>query len=518
MKSIPQLLRFFTGIRSRILLWYFFLSVSATFCSIYLTRQIYSDRLEVKAEASLVQEIERFKLLAEKNQVKNTTAVFDQFLSSYVPGRNQYIITLINNRIYKSKPEIPEHLFSSHPALKDKWINLDRIKSDKAYNGRSRIIYAAEPVKIDTQDATIVALYDTTSDFQAGTGAIFLVMQVMTVVLAIFFLLAWVSAGRLLSPLRLLKKTAQGITESDMTERIAVKGVDEIAELTLTFNEMLDRLQFAFDSQQRFLRDVSHELRTPITVIRGHLEMLKYQPQGQNETIALVMDELDRMGRLVNDLLLLAKAERFDFLKCKPEELDWFTEEVYLKARTLANRTWCLESKGLSPIVVDRQRLTQAIMNLVENAVRHTKDGDRITIGSSVHDCYMYFWVKDNGEGIALEDQQRIFERFVRATNRDRMRGASAYQQFEGTGLGLSIVQAIVQAHGGSIELKSHIGSGSTFTIVIPLALCAPSTSNYQLNVSRVHGEQGVSEEFEFEFFNGPKSHEPKSHESDFNC
>ena len=245
-------------------------------------------------------------------------------------------------------------------------------------------------------------------------------------------------------------------------------------------NEMLDRLQLAFDSQQRFLRDVSHELRTPITVIGGHLEVLKYRPQEQNETIALVMDELDRMGRLVNDLLLLAKAERFDFLKCKPEELDWFTEEVYLKARTLANRSWRLESKGLSPIVVDRQRLTQAIMNLVENAVRHTKDGDRITIGSSVRECYMYFWVKDNGEGIALEDQRRIFERFVRATNRDHIRGTQAYRQFEGSGLGLSIVQAIVQAHGGSIELESDLGSGSTFTIIIPLTSCALGPQNYQ--------------------------------------
>ena len=471
MKSIPPWLRFLTGIRSRILLWYFLLSVSATLCSIYLTRQIYSDRIEVKAEASLLQEIERFELLTKKYPNQETKGVFDKFLSSYVPSRNQYFITLVNDRIYKSKPEIPEHVFSSHPGLKDKWINLENVKSDKVYNRRSRIIYAADSVRIDNQDATVVALYDTTTDYQAGTGAIFLVMQVMTVVLGFFFLLAWISAGRLLSPLRLLKKTAQGITESDMTQRIAVEGVDEIAELTVTFNEMLDRLQFAFDSQQRFLKDVSHELRTPITVIGGHLEILNYRPQEQTETIALVMDELDRMSRLVNDLLLLAKAERLDFLRCKPEELDWFTEEVYLKARTLANRNWCLESKGLSPIVVDRQRLTQAIMNLVENAVRHTKDGDKITIGSCVRDSHVYFWVKDNGEGIALEDRKRIFERFVRATNRDC--------QFEGTGLGLSIVQAIVQAHGGSINLESDVGNGSSFTIVIPLAFSAPSILSY---------------------------------------
>jgi len=197
----------------------------------------------------------------------------------------------------------------------------------------------------------------------------------MLVVLVIFSLLAWVTAGRVLSPLRLLTKTAQSITESDMTRRIPVKGSDEIAELTTTFNEMLARLQFVFDSQREFLKDASHELRTP-SLIQGHLEMLKYHPD-RAETIALVMDELNRMSRLVNDLLLLAKAERADFLNPKLEELDWLTEELYLKARALESRDWRLE--GRVRIVVDRQRLTQAVMNLVQNAVRHTHNGDTIT-------------------------------------------------------------------------------------------------------------------------------------------
>jgi len=133
--------------------------------------------------------------------------------------------------------------------------------------------------------------------------------------------------------------------------------------------------------------------------------MLKYHPDRQQETIALVMDELNRMSRLVNDLLL-AKAERADFLNPKLEELDWLTEELYLKARALESRDWRLESKGLSP-VVDRQRLTQAV-NLVQNAVRHTHNGDTITLGSSVRDECAYIWVRDTGEGIAPEDQNNF--------------------------------------------------------------------------------------------------------------
>ncbi|MBD0270005.1 MAG: HAMP domain-containing histidine kinase, partial [Cyanobacteria bacterium Co-bin8] len=214
-------------------------------------------------------------------------------------------------------------------------------------------------------------------------------------------------------------------------------------------------------SQQEFLKDAGHELRTPITVIRGYLETLKYRPERQEQTIDLAIDELDRMNRLVNDLLLLAKAECPDFLTPRLEELDWLTEELYLKVRSMANRQWKLESKGLSPIRVDRQRITQAVMNLVQNAIRHTQEHDTIALGSSVRENYAYLWVRDTGEGIALEDQARIFERFTRATNRETLG--------ENYGLGLAIVEAIAQAHGGWVELVSRPRQGATFTIVIPL-------------------------------------------------
>ena len=247
-----------------------------------------------------------------------------------------------------------------------------------------------------------------------------------------------------------------------MTQRIAVQGTDEIAKLTATFNEMLDRLQVAFESQQEFLKDASHELRTPITIIRGYLETLEYRPERRQQTIALAVDELERMSRLVNDLLLLAKAERPDFLDLKLEELDWLTEELYLKVRSLANRQWTLESKGLSPIRVDRQRITQAVMNLVQNSIRHTQEDDTIALGSSLRGDRACIWVRDTGEGIAPEDQLRIFERFARATTRTS-------QQGENYGLGLAIVEAIARAHGGWVELSSSPGKGATFTMVIPL-------------------------------------------------
>jgi signal transduction histidine kinase len=219
------------------------------------------------------------------------------------------------------------------------------------------------------------------------------------------------------------------------------------------FNAMLDRLEQAFALQREFISDAGHELRTPITIIRGHLSLLERDP----ETLRIVTDELDRMSRFVEDLLTLAKAERPDFLMRSELDLDLLTEELMAKARKLALRGWELEHTGAGLLTADRQRLTQAVMNLAHNAVQHTQPGDRIAIGSDLDDTQARIWVADSGPGIALADQPRIFERFARSANGD------------GAGLGLAIVRAIAEAHGGRIELDSAPGGGARFTIVLPV-------------------------------------------------
>jgi signal transduction histidine kinase len=185
------------------------------------------------------------------------------------------------------------------------------------------------------------------------------------------------------------------------------------------------------------------------------------EPQEREETLALVMDELDRMGRFVNDLLLLAKAERTDFLQLETINLQTFTEEIYAKATALADRQWQLTSVASGTLVGDRQRLTGAILNLAQNATQHTKTTDIIELGSVLLRSSVRFWVRDAGEGISPTDQARIFDRFARA--------AHSYRRSEGAGLGLAIVKAIAESHGGTVELVSQLGIGSTFTLVLPL-------------------------------------------------
>ncbi len=278
-------------------------------------------------------------------------------------------------------------------------------------------------------------------------------------VLILASMLAWVIAGRVLQPLRLLRDTARNISESDLTRRIPVESDDELADLARTFNEMLDRLEEAFGSQKAFISDAGHELRTPITIIRGHLDVMGDDPQERRETLELVGDELDRMSRLVNDLLLLAKATRPDFLQPETVDLDDLTRELFAKASALAQRDWRLSSVGTGRIVADRQRITQAVMNLSQNAVTHTLSGDAVELGSELRNGRVRLWVKDTGPGVPEHEQARIFERFVRL---DRAPAG------EGAGLGLAITRAVAEAHGGRVELDSRPGGGARFTVIIP--------------------------------------------------
>lgn len=456
--------------RPRILVWYFLLTTFSSVASILVTHHILYERIRDQSQEYVSRQVQSLQQRVQKLPIddalppeRHTKALLDRFLLEYAPvDLDDYAIALVQGQVYRYTDSFPQQLLSQEPALIQSWANLNRTTTGSAHTAIGELFYIAQPVVVNGQmQGMLVIVHCADSVFQVIDSALLLIIPATLGIMGIAAAIAWVTAGRTLSPLRTLTQTAQSITETDMTQRMVVEGTDEIAKLATTFNEMLDRLQTAFERQQEFLKDAGHELRTPITIVRGYLETLQYQPERQEQKIALAIDELDRMNRLVNDLLLLARAECPDFLTIKLEELDWLTEELYLKVRSMADRQWKLESKGLSPVRVDRQRLTQAVMNLVQNAIRHTQPGDTISLGSSVRENQAHIWVSDTGEGIALEDQMRIFERFTRATDRQT--------QGENHGLGLSIVEAIAQAHSGWVELTSYPGQGATFTIVIPL-------------------------------------------------
>jgi two-component system OmpR family sensor kinase len=277
--------------------------------------------------------------------------------------------------------------------------------------------------------------------------------------LAITGLAAWQS-GRLLAPIRALHETAEDISESDLSLRLPEVGNDDLTALTRTFNAMLARLEAAFVGQRQFLDDAGHELKTPLTVLRGHLELLEpADEQEVAETRTLLLDEIDRMSRLVGDLILLAKHDRPDFLTPAAVSVERLTHTLHAKARALADRDWSLESVGEGIAHLDEQRITQAVLQLADNAVKHTVDGDRIGIGSRVADGTVSIWVNDSGPGVPPEVRSHVFERFGRA---------AVVPGDEGFGLGLSIVKAIVEAHGGTVRVEDAEPQGAVFIIEIP--------------------------------------------------
>jgi signal transduction histidine kinase len=464
--SVPFWRRLVAGVRLRILGWYIVLLVVAISASLLLERRVLLDRLDEEVEAQLVQERAEIANLATGNDPNtgepfgsDVAAVFDTFLRRNVPGEGEAFLALVDGLPYLSTPA--PHRLDSDPSLIEHWGRMTETESGELQTPAGPVRYLAVPLQGEgsTLGVFVVANF-LRQEREEIEGTIRVGAAVAGSVLVVASALAWAVAGRLLRPIRLVTETARSIGESDLTRRIEVKGTDEVAELGLTFNHMLDRLEGVFTTQQSFLDDAGHELRTPITIVRGHLELLDEDPEDRQETLTLVLDELDRMSRIVDDLLLLAKVEQPDFLRAEQLDLGDLTRGWHARARTLADREWRLEQAAEAEVVADGQRLTQAMMNLAHNAAQHTEAGSVIDLGSTVTDGRARLWVRDRGPGVRPEDRERIFQRFARA---DDPRGRS-----EGAGLGLAIVSAIAAAHGGTVELADRPGGGSTFTIVIP--------------------------------------------------
>lgn len=294
--------------------------------------------------------------------------------------------------------------------------------------------------------------------------------------------LAYVFAGQILRPVRTVRRAAAEITERDLTRRIPVQGNDDIAELAVTFNGMLDRLDNAFSLQQRFVDDVSHELRTPITIIRGHLETMPNDPVERAAATALILDELDRMGRIVADLLVLAKAERPNFIQVQDHvDTAELTLDIDSKMVALGDRQWHLSEVADGTASLDPQRVQQAVLQLAQNAVEHTAPGAVVELGSRFAadpelGAVVVFSVRDEGKGMSADDAQDIFERF-------RQAGA---RRVTGAGLGLSIVRAIADGHGGSVYVESRLGVGSTFGLVLPVHDGGPRNGSDATDTSEV--------------------------------
>jgi two-component system OmpR family sensor kinase len=289
-----------------------------------------------------------------------------------------------------------------------------------------------------------------------------------------------VSTRQALAPLEDVTQTALQITRADdLSRRIPYQGPpgDEVGQLIHTFNQTLGRLENLFLTQRRFLVDVGHELRTPLTVIRGNVDLMRHIGEADEESMDSIVSEVDRLTRLVGDLLLLAQAESGKLpLDRRTVELDTLILEVMQQMQVLARDKLSLRIREIDQVLVcgDKDKLKQVIVNLIGNAISYTPAGGEVVVELTKTENRARLSVADNGPGISPQDLPYIFERFYRG-EKSRTRP----KEGKGFGLGLSIAYWIVRNHNGRIDVDSKLGEGTTFTINLPLALgnCEELTS-----------------------------------------
>lgn len=331
------------------------------------------------------------------------------------------------------------------------------------------IIYRGNLLYIVQVGASMESIEDTLRRF------LLLLIVAVPIALAVSLAGGWFLAGRALRPVDAITLAAQRIAAGDLTQRLTMsRAPDEIGRLAGTFNDMIGRLDASFRQIRQFTSDASHELRTPLTVMKGETELVLRRPRPIEDYQTVLesnLEEIDRMTHIVDELLFLSRADMGEVkMESLPVALESLVEDIHRQAMLLGQDRDIEVALGtIMPAVVqgDELRLRELLLNLVENAVKYSHPGGKVEVALLNDGQQARLSVTDHGIGIAQEDQRRIFDRFFRTD------GARAHTK-KGTGLGLAICAWIAESHKGRVEVKSLVGQGSTFTVILPLFRSSP--------------------------------------------
>ncbi|WP_442790602.1 sensor histidine kinase [Nocardia sp. NBC_01329] len=430
--------------------------------------------VDTRANADIAQEADEFRTFADEGVDPTTTRPFisvERLLEIYLlrqsPIDGEVMVGVVDGaQVGGLRGNVPAAV-AADPAL------FTAVTASERTSGV--VVSPAGEMRwgrVDVESGSSRGAFVVAAFTEIGRAGVDRTMHIITAVsfagLALTTGIAYLVAGRILLPVRTVRAVAAEIGETDLTGRVPVEGRDDIAALAHTFNDMLDRLEHAYTTQRQFVDDAGHELRTPITVVRGHLELLPEDPEERRRTLALVDSELARMGRLVSDLLMLAKAEQPDFVVRRPIDIAQTMLDIESKVQALGERRWHLMEVAEGTAWIDVQRVTQAMLQLAANAVAHSADGTTVQLGSRFdgdeQGRTLSLWISDRGPGVTPEDAPVIFDRFRRGRPADR----SGADRRTGAGLGLAIVRAIADAHSGSAWVRSVPGDGATFGLDLP--------------------------------------------------
>ncbi len=328
----------------------------------------------------------------------------------------------------------------------------------------SAIIEGSKTIGVVLLSQSIQDVIDNTSSLRTQFVYAFIIAIIGIIVLSYF------STGYITGQIEALNTAATSIAKGKFSTRVEPKGTSEIAELARVFNKMASQLENVDKQRSEFVSNASHELKTPLTSMKILTESVLYQDGVEEEIykefLGDINMEIDRLTHLINDLLMLTKLEDTETsVSFTPNDIAELTERAVKLLYPIAEqKNITLELNAPEPVVCECEpsSLRQAINNLVDNAIKYTPDGGRVTVSVMSARSSAYVSVTDTGEGIPEADIDNIFDRFYRV-DKARSRGSG------GSGLGLHIVKRIINNHSGSISVKSTPGSGSQFTVVIPL-------------------------------------------------
>lgn len=401
----------------------------------------------------------------ELNVLSSPNAGFSADVFVQVWGRDNRIRWASPNVEQLNRPLDPLGLQSSEPVYRDLLLSTEL--------GESHLRVLTVPLVLGDRPIGVIQVGSSLAVVDATQQVLVIVLVVGVVLsMAIAGAASWISTRQALAPLEAVTQTALQITRADdLSRRIPYQGPpdDEVGQLIHAFNQTLGRLENLFHTQRRFLIDVGHELRTPLTVIRGNVDLMRHIGETDEESMDSILSEVDRLTRLVGDLLLLAQAESGKLpLDRRLVELDSLVLEVMQQMQVLARKKLHLHLGEIDQVLVcgDKDKLKQVAVNLIGNAISYTPEGGDVVVELGKVDNRARLTVSDNGPGIPPQDLPYIFERFYRG-EKSRTRSKDG----KGFGLGLSIAYWIVHNHDGAIEVDSKLGAGTTFRVYLPLAV-----------------------------------------------
>lgn len=464
-------------VRTRITLTFALLMALALGVAGVLVYVLETARIEGRVNAEIDQEIaelEAFRQVAVDPQtaapVRRPDLLLELFLARNVPAEAELLIGYTGTRPAVRSPNALGSDVVEDPEFAAAVAGILQTGGTRVLDLRTagEVWVTVVPVRNNASAGALVIanLLDTERRDLNETMRTYAVVAALSLVL--LTALAALQSGRLLAPLRVLRETANDITATDLSRRIPETGNDDITALTRTINMMLARLEAGFVRQREFLDDAGHELKTPLTVLRGHLELLDTgRPEDVAATRDLLLDETDRMARLVGDLIVLAKSQRPDFLRLGSVDVDGLLEAVCSKATGLGDRDWRVGGSIGITAVLDEQRITQALLQFAANAAKHTEPRTPVVFAAALEGSDLLLEVRDQGPGVPEADAERIFERFGRS---------AVPSGDEGFGLGLSIVRAIALAHSGTAYVEQAEPRGARFVIRLPLVRATTDT------------------------------------------